>query len=163
MDFVCAIRVHRGNVPGRPLRRRDDLLCCAEHGAIVDHPGPVARSTQPRGGLLERRALCCVDLNDRRYSPHSGKAAVRRRLWMKVKCMKGTATLGNLNSSSGEPSNVQLQTQTSQVELAEKPDVGAACSMSLATPLCPRMPEFTNTTRGRSVTRFPAENHQVVG
>ena len=45
---------------------------------------------------------------------------------MKVKCMKGTAALGNLNSSSGEPSNVQLQTPTSQVEIGRKPDVGAS-------------------------------------
>src|SRR5262245_30098215 len=40
---------------------------------------------------------------------------------MKVKCMKGTATLGNMNSSSGEPSNVQLQTPTSQIEIGRKP------------------------------------------
>ena len=34
--------------------------------------------------------------------------------------MKGTAALSNLNSSSGEPSNVQLQTPTSQVEIGQK-------------------------------------------
>jgi hypothetical protein len=39
---------------------------------------------------------------------------------MKLKCMKGTAALGNLNSSSGEPSNVQPQTPTSQVEIGRK-------------------------------------------